>query len=272
MISTEWTGAEHGYKIADLPHNFMALTAGPVDRIKELVDLYRKSMTEVTPFTKADALECFRKPFGEMKRRFAEAHLQARLGIGYDEFRREGQNQLPPDLFSELFRDIHGFTSGVELIIMGHFGDPHLVGQVLLDPAHGPAIYRVSGDTVSEVDHFACIGAGAVIAESSLYYREQGAHNSLDETLYAVYEAKRLGEKAPGVGKKTTMGILQWSRTHGFTMLVLLGTEKFESHFIRLSPQKIYFDEPLLTDDDFIDMGAAFREAAIRQKKRREKR
>lgn len=258
MISTDWTGAEHGYKMVPLEHNFMALTAGPVDRIRELIELYRKSMAEVMPmaFTKAKALECFRKPLGQLKRRLAEAHLQARIGIGYDDFLREGQNQLPPDLFSELFRDIHAFTSGVELIIVGCFGNPALG---IFNSDYGPIIYRVSGDTVSEVDHFACIGAGAVIAESSLYNREHASHNPIDETLYAVYEAKRLGEKAPGVGRKTMMSVMQWPKGGAeLTVISIVSPEKLDRHFMRLSPQKITFDEPLLNKEDIVDLNAMF--------------
>jgi hypothetical protein len=48
MFSTEWTGAEHGYKIKPLAHNFTALMAGPVDRARELLQLCREAMEPIT--------------------------------------------------------------------------------------------------------------------------------------------------------------------------------------------------------------------------------
>ena len=41
-----------------------------------------------------------------------------------------------------------------------------------------------------------------------LYRRESSRFEDLDKTIYMVYEAKILGETAPGVGKRTMMAVL----------------------------------------------------------------
>ncbi|MFL6352929.1 MAG: hypothetical protein ACJ74Z_13915 [Bryobacteraceae bacterium] len=46
-----------------------------------------------------------------------------------------------------------------------------------------------------------------MVAEPILYQRELGAFSTLQMALYAVYEAKRLGEISPGVGRETWMRV-----------------------------------------------------------------
>jgi len=80
-----------------------------------------------------------------------------------------------------------------------------LLGAIGAGEMVRPVIFKISGDTAWSCEHFGVIGSGTDIGESSLYYREQSMAHPINRTIYQVYEAKRLGEKAPGVGKKTNL-------------------------------------------------------------------
>lgn len=62
---------------------------------------------------------------------------------------------------------------------------------------------------VVEQDHFSQAGAGAYIALANFYQREHVRPLSLEQTLYHVYEAMRLGAIAPGVGKKHEISVIR---------------------------------------------------------------
>src|SRR5207249_4514755 len=102
------------------------------------------------------------------------------------------KSSLPDDLYREIFWEIKTHYSQAELIVAGFVGD-------------APLIVKVASDSVWECDDFADVGSGTGIGEASLFHREQNFLHPLELTLYHVYEAKRLAEKAPSVGKRTKL-------------------------------------------------------------------
>ncbi len=139
-----------------------------------------------------NVLGCVRAGIGKYKRSFAEAHIQSRLGISYEEFQEHGSSSFPEDICRELSWEIKNHYSQAELIVTGFVGN-------------APIIVKVSGDSAWECDSFAVIGSGTGIAEASLYHRDQSFFTKLDRSIYQVYEAKRLAEKAPSVGRMTVL-------------------------------------------------------------------
>ncbi|HET9282091.1 MAG TPA: hypothetical protein VFR24_09030 [Candidatus Angelobacter sp.] len=55
--------------------------------------------------------------------------------------------------------------------------------------------------------HFAAIGSGLTLAEASLFHREHDCDTPLGIGIYHVYEAMRLGSKAPGVGERFAISV-----------------------------------------------------------------
>jgi 20S proteasome alpha/beta subunit len=70
-----------------------------------------------------------------------------------------------------------------------------------------PRIFYVSQKTakVVEQDFKYAIGSGSSAATTMMEWRGISEDSSLDEVLYALYEAKRIAETGPPVGKKMTM-------------------------------------------------------------------
>jgi hypothetical protein len=60
-------------------------------------------------------------------------------------------------------------------------------------------------------EDFAVAGEGAYLAQASLLDRGHWDLRSFDETLYAIYEAKKFAEGAPTVGKSTSIWVLHRS-------------------------------------------------------------
>jgi hypothetical protein len=85
---------------------------------------------------------------------------------------------------------------------------------------------------------FAAIGSGQYTALSSLYRREQDAVSSLRRTLYKVYEANRLSENVPGVGKRYVATYVLYSDGH-IEEMTDEGYDYLGKLYYKFGPQKI---------------------------------
>ena len=98
-IGTERASAEIAFKLDWVTPGWCALYAGEVATAKELLGIYQEQTTcrPLDGLTTAQILEEFRKPpriLKDSKRRMAEAHIQAALGISYKEFLPTAKSRL----------------------------------------------------------------------------------------------------------------------------------------------------------------------------------
>ena len=146
--------------------------------------------------------------------------------MSYDDFLLNGKSQLAEDLHRQISYEIAQQAIEAELILIGY-------AQL------GWLIFEFANSEVEQRRDFSAIGSGRWIAEATLFQREQQNMRSLAETVYAVYEAKRLGQIAPGVGSETTIMVLRYS--NGITNDLASRKDKrfLEKQFRRLGPRKI---------------------------------
>ena len=224
MGSNDLSSAETTWKIHKHSGDFYALIAGPIAVARELAGVCLRELNEAATLARfADVLVCVRNGIGEYKRLFADAHIKSRLGISYEEFQRHGSSSFPKDVYNEVSWEVKNHYSQTELIIAGYVGG-------------APMIVKVTADSAWECDDFAVIGSGTGIGEASLFQRSQSFSTSLDKSIYQVYEAKRLAEKAPSVGKNTMLfvvspGEIQAMYAEGFQIL--------EEYFQQFSPRPV---------------------------------
>jgi len=231
MGSTDWSSSERTPKWRPVGTNFYALLSGPISNARELVaSCHRSFSMPDAPQRTTDVLSIIRRAIGYYKEGFAEAHIQGRLGISYQEFRLRGKSELPDELYRDLLSEIRNHYSDAELIITGFIDGK-------------PNIFKVSGDSVWSCDSFAVIGSGTLIAEASLFHRQQSFMNGRDRTLYCVFEAKRLAEKAPGVGKVTQIFVVR--PDHTLEMVQGEGFNVLEKYLTELSPKEVQYIEPI---------------------------
>ncbi len=110
MGSSDWNSAETSFKWHPLPQGFYALLAGPSCTARELATHCGTCLILQSDHTVPSVLHALRNGLGAYKRSFADAHVQGRLGISYDEFRRKGKTSLPEDLYREI-ADSEGWRS-----------------------------------------------------------------------------------------------------------------------------------------------------------------
>ncbi len=156
----------------------------------------------------------------------------------YGEFLEKGKAQLPEESFRQAVYEIGAQRIEAELILVGYMDD-HFV------------LFQCADREVTEHSDFIAIGSGAQIAAPVLYQREQNHTHSVEKTVYAVHEAKKLAEIAPGVGRNTTYTLLRPpkddSSSLDFDFLSPVGKRELEKRFLRFGPKKTV-DSPLPGD------------------------
>lgn len=145
----------------------MGMYSGPLTTAREVSRLYPKMLKGFT-VTEENVFRALSEPMEEFRRRFA-ARSKSVKGPG-------------------------GSPSNVEVLIFG------FVESV-------PRIFHMSqadGD-LEEEDLKWAIGSGAQAAWTMLEWRGLSEGSQLDHVLYAAFEAKKLAEAGPPVGKRATM-------------------------------------------------------------------
>jgi hypothetical protein len=187
-IEAKWTRIGK----ADYP----ALMAGSGSRAIELADEIGQRL-DGNDSDNESFVQIARFGVKEFKYKLADEVVASRLGIGYDRFLAEGARMLPSEVHREMLDAINAMTLGCSLLWLP------------FDANNGTHIVRIHDSGMVETcSHFAAIGSGMYIAESSLFQREQSNEKTLGDTVYHIYEAMKLGSAAPGVGKSFSLHIV----------------------------------------------------------------
>lgn len=160
-------------------------------------------------------LEDLRERNQEVKKRRIEQLLRMKLGMSFDDFCTKGSQAIPAELYGATWREIEALRLECEIIVAGFVDKKH------------PALYSYDDQNEMQLsDHFVAIGSGAWIAKAALYQRRCRETAPLEEVLYCVYEAKKLSEIAPGVGRATNIGVTAWGSSITERMLPLTNEPK----------------------------------------------
>lgn len=195
-------------KFRTLPRGWVALMCGTLSRAEELVAQYE---TKLQGLQKVDddlrLFEAMKEPAFLHKRSLADEYTKQSLGMPYAKF-LELADKLPDDFVTGVLETIGKIKLGAEIIIAGFISTGMEEGG---DNEPLPYIFTVSDDidlTVRVDDSFSVVGSGSYVAIPALSQREQSRDKSLMETIYAVYEAKRLSEIVPGVGPTQSISVV----------------------------------------------------------------
>lgn len=228
--STEYTSAETTSKWRPLRHGFYALLSGPVSATRELASACHAALGDHPPASMAHVMKRLRHGVGLFKKKFADEYTYKHLGISYENFRKSGKASLPDDLFHQITAEIKEyFPADVELIAAGFL-------------RRNPVIFKVSSGQVWSCDDFAVIGSGTLLGEAALYNREQHFMYGLNRTLYNTFEAKRLAERAEGVGRKTSMFVVRPQQPY-LTSITIEGVKILDEYFQMFGPQSVQMVE-----------------------------
>jgi 20S proteasome alpha/beta subunit len=202
MVTAGAYSSETGYKRVEIGP-YVALFSGTISEAHELLSAYSEyfAVTPLQdPLSSVERLKQLRQPLEDHKWRKLDHLMRMRLGMGYTEFLERG-DQIDSQVRMPLLADIWALSVEVELLVAGITPGPNVFDRSF--------IFRLTDQKFEVHKNFACIGEGASAAEQSLHRRKQSELTLLSETLYNVYEAKKMGELARSVGEQTMLAIVE---------------------------------------------------------------
>ncbi len=244
VLCRDWRGelpyvgsSDEVYKLKRLSDKWVALVAGTLCRADELC-LRLEYGLKKTPFTEENIVNEIRKVFGDYKRSLADSFLRNKYGFSFDTLIDKGRDAFGESFVAECFSDIEKLSIPVELIVAGFVeAYDYDEKEVGMHPVLCSLSEANDGDPVVLEDEFSVIGAGANTARTMMFSRNQNAANSLLQTVYTVYEAKRISETVPGVGDSYSIDILHLDGSlHNLTEV---GAKRLRQIFDRFGPRSI---------------------------------
>ena len=212
MVSANFLALEFEHpdaKIDELAKTCVGLSAGDALATTELWGGTKgRIQTFKSPSINAVA-EFAKDQFVEIRQKRAEALVLKPRGIGFDDFYQQGIIQrLPPDLAMQLDNNIQRCEVPVTAIIAGiDSTGAHIYG--ITDPGIATCYDRLS---------YHAIGSGEIHALLHIIGANHQRTNSVNHTVFAVYEAKRHAELAQGVGKDTDMMVITKGKIRKITL------------------------------------------------------
>jgi hypothetical protein len=245
-IETDITGGNFGEKKKNISHDggWKALWADSEAEADDFANTLKEVLQPET-FTPTNIVQKLSEAAAIHKKKLTERYVSLRLGMSFENFRTNGEREVPGDVRNRLWYNIEHLDFGCEMIAFGF-----LNGM--------PVAFKIDRDgNVSRVHHFAAIGSGAKIAESVLYQREQQITIELNHTLYNVYEAFKMASQAPAVAGGPLMWIFEREITDRSRIVEQFVTQSgikvLEKCFKKYAPKKAT-KVPVLKDDDLFTL------------------
>jgi 20S proteasome alpha/beta subunit len=130
------------------------------------------------------------------KRNLLDEYFGLTWGVDYNGYLAGTLNHLPEDVLSRIAREVEQLHFECQLIITAH-------------TKTGFRLFTMdSRGTILEADDYVVIGSGLWIAQASLGQRQYSRYHHVSLASYLIYEAKRLAENEPTVGKTTNMWLI----------------------------------------------------------------
>lgn len=197
MITSEHLSIQFEHtasKLLRLSANCAVATAGDALAHTELINLAMRETERLkSPSVEelvAKLKECYKSI---RKRQLIERILEPR---GFESLERyyEAQRMLHPDVALSIMSQIDSYDYGLDLLLGGvDKSGAHLYS--IVDPG--------TSTNYDAIGHHA-IGSGLPHAIATLIARNYTQGYSLANAVFAVYDAKKISEKSPGVGSKIT--------------------------------------------------------------------
>lgn len=199
-VENEISSAEIESKLSYVGiERFPVLMAGSLTRARELCSTLGRALEQRhTEDVGELASEFCKQAVMQHKRNLINEYIGALFGMDYETF-TSYRSRFPEEQYREVMYDIARMSIGCDLLVMAFVQDQ---SQIIRMNGTGS-----NTGTAEFCTNFAAIGSGFYIAESALFQREHSIEESLADTIYHVYEAMRLGAKAPGVGEFFTISV-----------------------------------------------------------------
>lgn len=200
-------------KIEKLSNNCVAVTAGNALAHTDLFKNVKPIIASHTSLSISDIVQKLKNIFIEQRKKKVEELFLKSRGFNIDDFYIDLIRSVPPEIGIPLDNQIEHYDFSLEII----------VGGVDDEGAH---IYFIENPGTSDCFDsvgFCAIGSGELHAILTFISYNYAQDISLNEALYVIYEAKRISEKAPGVGEDTDIWVIDKNE------IIKLSEENIES-------------------------------------------
>lgn len=185
-------------KVTQITPRAVALVAGDARRgnrlVRDLSAAFQGGAPSVQQVAAQAALH-----YAALRREQLEIELFVPRGLTMEQFYTELQQKLNPQITFNMDNYVAAFDYGVELLVAG------------VDDTGGH-VFSIGNPGGGYNDSlpvgYLAVGSGALHAIQSLIGARHTGARSLDETIFAVYMAKRRSEVAPGVGHDTDLWVI----------------------------------------------------------------
>jgi hypothetical protein len=190
-VEGEGAGSNSGYKYEFIKTpGWRALIAGEISKARDLAATFREVL-DASELHGRNIFDKLNEASGAHNLKLRSRLVQNRLGISFERFVKTGEHEVDQDTRRRIWYELDQLNFGCALIVFGFIDGIHLMYSI---------------DELGEVTNrpnFVAIGTGGVIAESNLHFREQMSVDSVERTIYNLYESHRIAvaSKAPGVGE-----------------------------------------------------------------------
>jgi hypothetical protein len=237
-VSCDEFASESEFKARVLSPQLVGLQADSPGRAKELCLLYQDYLERevLKPRLVAKQLN---EPLVEFKSFLADRYVGRCWGLKWQDFLGNGERWFGAEEFAREKNIIANHPLRVQMTIAGFIG----LYPILLEVRDGELGWKTTCSV---------IGSGSYIAEPALHARNQTSAELLGRTLYNVYEAKKLSESSPYVGKQTGMYVLspRDESSINFQPVSVTGMMALQALFDKFGPKPI--EHPLKLAEDFL--------------------
>lgn len=188
---------EASSKIAELTSNCIALTSGSALAHTDLFDATLAELTGKPKPSIHEVVDVLKSRYADLRLKRAEEQFFKPLGLTISEFLKN-QQSLPSTMVARLGRSLEEATYG------GRGGLQILLAGVDSAGAHMHYITDPGASECFDALGFCAIGSGERHAESRLIAMDYNPNWPLKRAVYALYDAKKKAEVAPGVGARFT--------------------------------------------------------------------
>ena len=213
-VSTEF---EHSTpKFEKIGENCIVLSAGTALVHRVIAKAVREDVTRLSLTTIHQIVKKYEEAYSTERLNRAERNVLSPRGMSIRTFYGGQMMQLTPDLAMLLDRNISDHELGLELIVAG----------VDVDGGHLHNVVEPGASECFDTLGFTATGSGYLHSVALFMSCSYNSNWKSNEALYAVFEAKKRAEHAPGVGSLTDMAII--TRKNKVKILEQADIEKLE--------------------------------------------
>lgn len=197
-------------KVAKINNSCLAISAGDALIPNDLFDYVNKDLRGIASPKIKDIVEKLKSCYARLRKKYIEEEFLSSRGFTIDSFYKN-MSELSPQIAIPIDSKIVDYDLGVDIVLGGKDDDGAHIYLIL-----NPGIARCYNSM-----GYVATGSGMPHSLHSFITNNYHPDISFKEALFLAYEAKRLAERAPGVGRRTDIWVIDENGIKEISPIVL---------------------------------------------------